>query len=106
MVLCERGVRTFKTATRFTLDLSAVPLLKEQTWLPVIADPSHGTGKASLVPPMARAAVACGADGVIMEVHPCPDCALCDGDQSITPELYYNLVKELRAIAQVVGRDI
>ena len=106
VVLCERGIRTFETATRFTLDLSAVPLLKEQTWLPVIVDPSHGTGKASLVPAMARAAVACGADGVIMEVHPSPDRALCDGDQSVTPEKYYNLVKELRAIAEVVGRKI
>ncbi|HPB10554.1 MAG TPA: 3-deoxy-7-phosphoheptulonate synthase [Kiritimatiellia bacterium] len=106
VVLCERGIRTFETATRFTLDLSAVPLLKERTWLPVIVDPSHGTGKASLVPAMSRAAVACGADGVMMEVHACPDRALCDGDQSETPEMFYTLVKELRAIAQAVEREV
>ena len=106
VVLCERGIRTFETATRFTLDLSAVPLLKEKTWLPVIVDPSHGTGKASLVPAMARAAVACGADGVMMEVHPHPDQALCDGDQSETPEMFYMIVKELRAIAEAVGRTV
>ena len=106
VVLCERGIRTFETATRFTLDLSAVPLLKEKTWLPVIVDPSHGTGKASLVPAMARAAVACGADGVMMEVHPHPDQALCDGDQSETPEMFYAIVKELRAIAEAVGRTV
>jgi len=106
VVLCERGIRTFETATRFTLDLSAVPSLKEKTWLPVIVDPSHGTGKASLVPAMARAAVACGADGVMMEVHPHPDQALCDGDQSETPEMFYTIVKELRAIAEAVGRTV
>lgn len=106
VVLCERGIRTFETATRFTLDLSAVPLLKEKTWLPVIVDPSHGTGKASLVPAMARAAVACGADGVMIEVHPHPDQALCDGDQSETPEMFYKIVKELRAVAEAVGRTV
>ena len=106
VVLCERGIRTFETATRFTLDLSVVPLLKEKTWLPVIVDPSHGTGKASLVPAMARAAVACGADGVMMEVHPRPGQALCDGDQSETPERFYAIVKELRAVAEAVGRTV
>ena len=106
VVLCERGIRTFETATRFTLDLSAVPLLKEKTWLPVIVDPSHGTGKASLVPAMSRAAVACGADGVMLEVHAHPDKALCDGDQSETPEMFYKVVKELRLIAEAVGRTI
>jgi 3-deoxy-7-phosphoheptulonate synthase len=106
VVLCERGIRTFEPATRFTLDLSAVPLLKERTWLPVIADPSHGTGRASLVPAMARASVACGADGVMLEVHVHPDQALCDGDQSETPEMFVRLVKELRAVAEAVGRSV
>ncbi|MDR2849364.1 MAG: 3-deoxy-7-phosphoheptulonate synthase [Verrucomicrobiota bacterium] len=106
VVLCERGIRTFEPATRFTLDLSAVPLLKERTWLPVIVDPSHGTGKASLVPAMACAAVACGADGVMLEVHAHPGEALCDGDQSETPERYHRLVGELRRVAEAVGREI
>ena len=106
VVLCERGIRTFEPATRFTLDLSAVPLLKEKTWLPVIVDPSHGTGKASLVPAMARAAVACGADGLMMEVHAHPDQAMCDGDQSETPEMFYQVVKELRLIAEAIGRTV
>jgi len=106
VVLCERGIRTFETATRFTLDLTAVPLLKEKTWLPVIVDPSHGTGRASLVPAMARAAVACGADGIMMEVHAHPDKALCDGGQSATPEMFYKVVQELRAIAAAVGRTV
>jgi 3-deoxy-7-phosphoheptulonate synthase len=106
VVLCERGIRTFETATRFTLDLSVVPLLKEKTWLPVIVDPSHGTGRASLVPAMSRAAVACGADGVMVEVHCHPDQALCDGDQSETPEMFYKVVKDLRAIAEAVGRTV
>jgi len=106
VVLCERGIRTFETATRFTLDLSAVPLLKERTWLPVIVDPSHGTGKASLVPAMARAAVACGADGIMVEVHAHPEQALCDGDQSETPEMFFKVVRELRAVAEAVGRTV
>ncbi len=106
VVLCERGIRTFETATRFTLDLSAVPLLKERTWLPVLVDPSHGTGKASLVPAMARAAVACGADGIMMEVHAHPDQALCDGDQSVTPETVFKMVRDLRRVAEAVGREL
>lgn len=106
VVLCERGIRTFETATRFTLDLNAVPVLKQRTWLPVIVDPSHGTGVGSLVSPMARAAVACGADGVIVEVHGHPDMALCDGDQSETPEMFYKMVVGLRAVAEAVGRTI
>ena len=106
IVLCERGIRTFETATRFTLDLSAVPLLKQRTWIPVAVDPSHGTGMTSLVPPMACAAVACGADAVMVEVHCCPDKALCDGDQSETPELFYRMVKELRTLASAIGRTL
>ncbi len=106
LVLCERGIRTFETATRFTLDLGAVPLLKQRTWLPVVVDPSHGTGVAELVPAMARAAVACGADGVMVEVHARPGQALCDGEQSATPEMFYRMVKDLRAVAEAVGRSI
>ncbi|MDD3544664.1 MAG: 3-deoxy-7-phosphoheptulonate synthase [Kiritimatiellae bacterium] len=106
MVLCERGIRTFETVTRFTLDLSAVPLLQERTWLPVLVDPSHATGRAALVPAMARAAVACGADGLMMEVHAHPDRALCDGEQSLTPEIFFKTVGELRAVAQALGRSI
>ncbi len=106
VVLCERGIRTFESATRFTLDLSAVPLLKERTWLPVVVDPSHGTGRASLVPSMACAAVACGADGVMVEVHQTPAAALCDGGQSLTPERYFKLVREMRKVAEAVGREV
>lgn len=106
VVLCERGIRTFETATRFTLDLSAVPLLKQRTWLPVVVDPSHGTGMASLVPAMARAAVACGADGLMVEVHGQPDAARCDGDQSQTPEMFYRMVQDVKAVAEAVGRSV
>lgn len=106
LVLCERGIRTFEQATRFTLDLSAVPLLKQRGWMPVIVDPSHGTGSAALVPSMARAAVACGADGLMVEVHAHPDAALCDGDQSETPEMFYKTVSSLRAVAAAVGKAI
>lgn len=106
LVLCERGIRTFESATRFTLDLSAVPLLKQRSWLPVVVDPSHGTGLASLVTPMARAAVACGADGLMVEVHARPDEALCDGDQSATPEAFFKLVRDVRAVAEAVGRSV
>lgn len=105
LVLCERGIRTFETATRFTLDLSAVPLLKQRAWMPVVVDPSHGTGLAALVPAMARAAVACGADGLMVEVHGRPEEALCDGDQSETPEMFYRMVQEVRAVAGAVGRS-
>ena len=106
IVLCERGIRTFETVTRFTLDLSAVPLLKQRTWIPVTVDPSHGTGVASLVSPMACAAVACGADAVMIEVHHHPDKAMCDGDQSETPEMFYRMVKEIKTIAGAVGRTV
>ncbi len=106
LVLCERGIRTFETATRFTLDLNAVPLLKRQTWLPVVVDPSHGTGREELVSPMARAAVACGADGVMVELHPCPADALCDGPQCLTPEKFHDLVKGLRLMASAIGRSV
>ncbi len=106
VILCERGVRTAETWTRNTLDLSAVALVKELSHLPVIVDPSHGTGVRSLVAPMARAAVAAGADGIMVEVHPVPERALSDGDQSLTPKGFSKLMKELEPIARAVGRRI
>ncbi|MDA3927017.1 MAG: 3-deoxy-7-phosphoheptulonate synthase [Kiritimatiellae bacterium] len=106
LVLCVRGIRTFEEEVRFTMDLAAVPLLKEQSWMPVMVDPSHGTGKLSLVPSMARAAVACGADGVMMEVHCHADQALCDGQQSASPEDFSKMVGEMRLVAEAVGRTV
>jgi len=106
VILCERGIRTFETSTRNTLDLSAVPVLKRLTHLPVIVDPSHGTGVRWMVPPMAKAAVAVGADGLIMEVHYNPESALCDGYQSLSLEEFDSLMCDLRKIAQAVGREI
>jgi len=106
VVLCERGVRSFDTSTRNLLDLTAIPLVQKLSHLPIIADPSHGTGLRDKVVPMARAAVAAGADGVIIEVHPDPDRALSDGGQSLFPEQFTGLVTELRAIAQAIGREV
>ena len=106
VILCERGVRTFETYTRNTLDLSAVPAIKRLSHLPVIIDPSHATGKWWMVEPLAKAAVAVGADGLILEVHNDPQNALCDGQQSIKPELFNNLMKDLSVIASAVGRVI
>ncbi|MFZ5755029.1 MAG: 3-deoxy-7-phosphoheptulonate synthase, partial [Bacillota bacterium] len=105
VILCERGIRTFETFTRNTLDLSAVPVIKQLTHLPVIVDPSHGTGRWELVNPMAKAAIAAGADGLIIEVHPQPSEALSDGPQSLKPERYMQLMKELEQIALCVGRN-
>ncbi len=106
VMLCERGIRTFETYTRNTLDLSAVPALKELTHLPVIVDPSQGTGKRSLVLALTKAAVAVGADGLIIEVHPHPEQALKDGAQSLTCEHFVQLMKELRPVAEAVGRSL
>jgi 3-deoxy-7-phosphoheptulonate synthase len=105
VVLCERGIRTFENATRNTLDLSAVPLVKGLSHLPVIVDPSHATGARRLVAPMARAAVAAGADGLMVEVHPDPARALSDGPQSLNPAEFSALMKEIRAVAAAVGRS-
>lgn len=102
IILCERGIRTFETYTRNTLDLSAVPVLHEMTHLPVVIDPSHATGKASLVPSMAAAAAACGADGIMVEVHNNPACALCDGAQSITPNQFAELNARVRKIREAI----
>jgi 3-deoxy-7-phosphoheptulonate synthase len=106
VILCERGIRTFETATRNTLDLSAVPVLKQLTHLPVVVDPSHGVGKWDLVAPMAKAAVAAGADGILIEVHPNPEEAMSDGEQSLKPDAFRKLMDELRPIAAAVGREI
>ena len=105
VMLCERGIRTFETATRNTLDLSAVAVLKNACHLPIIVDPSHGTGHWKLVRPMARAAVAVGADGLMIEVHPKPDEAMSDGMQSLTPENFTALMTEIDGIAKVMGRN-
>jgi len=106
VMLCERGIRTFETYTRYTFDINAVPVLKSLTHLPVIADPSHGTGKWNLVAPIAKAAVAAGADGLLIEVHPHPSLALSDGAQSLKPETFARLMAELQAVAQAVGREL
>ncbi len=106
VILCERGIKTFETATRNTLDLNAVPVLKNLSHLPVIVDPSHGAGKWDLVAPMAKAAIAAGADGLMIEVHTNPEEALSDGEQSLKPGKFKTLMKELRAIAKAVGREI
>ena len=102
VILCERGIRTFETYTRNTLDLSAVPVLHGLTHLPVVVDPSHATGKASLVAPMAAAAVASGADGIMVEVHNNPACALCDGAQSLTPAQFHELSARMRRIREAI----
>jgi 3-deoxy-7-phosphoheptulonate synthase len=106
VILCERGIRTFEQATRNTLDLNAVPVLKRLTHLPVIVDPSHGTGHWWMVPAMSRAAVAVGADGLLVEVHAEPDTALSDGSQSLKPERFDAMMHEVRAVAEAVGRTV
>lgn len=106
VILCERGIRTFETYTRNTLDLNAIPVVKELSHLPVLVDPSHGTGIRNKVAPMARAAIAAGADGLLIEVHHDPDHALSDGPQSLYPEQYSELVDQIRTIAAVLGRTV
>lgn len=106
VILCERGVRGFDSATRNLFDLSAIPVVKSLSHLPIVADPSHGTGHRDMVTPMARAAVAAGADGLLVEVHPAPDRALSDGAQSLYPEQFARLMKETRLIAEAIGRRI
>jgi 3-deoxy-7-phosphoheptulonate synthase len=106
VILCERGIRTFESATRNTLDLSAVSLVKELSHLPVIADPSHATGSRKLVIPMSKAALAAGGDGLIVEVHPDPARALCDGPQSLSTEDFQQMMEELQGIAAAMGRDL
>ncbi len=106
VVLCERGVRTFETHTRFTLPLATVPYLHERTHLPIVVDPSHGTGIASLVAPMAAASIAAGCDGLLLEVHPDPSAALSDGDQSITPAVFAKVMADCRKVAAALGRNL
>jgi len=106
IILCERGIRTFETGTRFTLDLSAIAVARRETFLPLVADPSHAVGIASLVPPMALAAVAAGADGLLIEVHPRPDQALSDGPQSLTPAAFAELMRDVRKVAEAVGSQV
>ncbi|MCI8664563.1 MAG: 3-deoxy-7-phosphoheptulonate synthase [Hungatella sp.] len=106
IVLCERGIRTYETSTRNTLDISAIPVIRAKSHLPVIADPSHATGVRAYVEPLAKAAVAAGADGLMIEVHPCPSCALSDGPQSLTFEQFDTLMNDLRPFAQLVGRSL
>ena len=106
VILCERGIRTFEPSTRNTLDISAIPILKRETHLPVIVDPSHAGGRADLVPALSFAAVAAGADGLIIEVHPNPEQALSDGDQSLTPGAFDKLMRQLRPFAEAAGRTL
>ena len=106
IILCERGIRTFETYTRNTLDLACVPAIKSLSHLPVIVDPSHGTGRIECIGPMALASVAAGADGLMIEVHPNPDEALSDGDQSLTPEQYIEVMEKVEIIAKAVGKEI
>ena len=106
VILCERGIRTFETYTRNTMDISAIPVIKKLSHLPIVGDPSHGTGRRDMVPQMARATVAAGGDGLLIEVHPNPDKAISDGAQSLFPEQFAKLMDELRIIAPAVGRSI
>ena len=106
VILCERGIRTFERSTRYTLDIGAIPVLKQETHLPVIVDPSHAAGKRELVPALARAAVAAGADGIIVEAHPAPEEALCDGPQLIPTAEFGAFADEIRALASLMGKVI
>jgi 3-deoxy-7-phosphoheptulonate synthase len=106
VILCERGIRTYETATRNTLDVAAIPVLKAETHLPVLVDPSHAGGRADLVAPLSFAAIAAGADGLIVEVHPCPEEALSDGDQSLTLENFAQLMRRIRPFADAAGRTL
>ena len=106
VILCERGIRTFETYTRNTLDLSAIPAVKKLSHLPIVIDPSHASGMWWMVEPMAKAAIAAGADGLIIEVHNDPEHALCDGAQSLKPERFAHLMGELKGIAQIIGREM
>jgi 3-deoxy-7-phosphoheptulonate synthase len=106
IILCERGIRTYETETRNTLDLSAIPVLKQLTHLPVFVDPSHGTGRWDLVAPMALAGIAAGADGLLIEVHPKPEVALSDGPQSLKPPKFAALMEQLKKLAVALGREV
>ena len=106
IILCERGIRTFETSMRNTLDISAIPMIKKLSHLPVIVDPSHATGISSLVEPLAKAAVAAGADGLIIEVHPHPEKALCDGAQSLTPDQFDHVMDSVKKLCELEGKQL
>jgi 3-deoxy-7-phosphoheptulonate synthase len=106
VILCERGIRTFETAHRFTLDVMAVPALKEMTHLPVIVDPSHAAGKRDFVEPLALAAAAAGADGIIVEVHSEPDAAICDGPQQLRAEDFAGFLRRVERVAEIAGKEL
>jgi 3-deoxy-7-phosphoheptulonate synthase len=106
VILCERGIRTFETITRSTLDLNSIPVIKQLSHLPVIVDPSHGTGRWDLVLPMAKASLAAGADGLMIEVHPCPEEAFSDGYQSLMPKRYFTLMTEIKPLVAAMGRTM
>lgn len=106
VILCERGIRTFETDTRSTLALASVPVIKGLSHLPIVVDPSHSTGKPGLIAPMTKAALAAGADGIIVEVHPKPEEALCDGNQALTPEMFSTMMEEIKPLAKAIGRTI
>jgi 3-deoxy-7-phosphoheptulonate synthase len=106
VILCERGIRTFSDYSRNTLDLSIIPAIKDESHLPIVSDPSHGTGKRSLVLPMSKASIACGADGLLIETHPDPDRAISDADQTISLSSFSKLMEDVRQIAKAVGRDL
>lgn len=106
VILCERGIKTFERSTRFTLDISAVPILKRETHLPVIVDPSHASGRSDLVLPLARAAVAAGADGVMIEAHPQPEDALCDGPQQVRAGEFARLADEIHTVVALMGKTV
>ena len=105
VMLCERGIRTFENMTRNTMDISAIPIIKKLSHLPILVDPSHGTGKRQKVIPLSRAAIAVGADGLIVEVHPHPEAALSDGPQAILPDMFADLMRQVKQLAPVVGRS-
>ena len=105
-MLCERGIRTYEPSYRFTLDLMAVPVLRELTHLPIVVDPSHAAGRRSLVEPLSLAAAAAGADGVIVEVHPCPEEAVCDGPQALRAEQFAEYLRKLEAAAELAGKQL
>ena len=106
VILCERGIRTFETAYRNTLDISAIPMLRQKTHLPIVIDPSHAAGIRWMVEPLSMAAIAAGADGLMIEVHNNPEVALCDGPQSITPDAFDDLMEKIRAAATFFGKEI
>jgi 3-deoxy-7-phosphoheptulonate synthase len=106
VILCERGIRTYETYTRNTMDISAIPVIKKLSHLPIVADPSHGTGRRDMVVPMARASVAAGADALLVEIHPNPDKAASDAAQTLSLDQFEHLVRELRVIAEAVGRKL